>query len=77
MSEQRFKAQFAGVRESVWSGNAITFATQAEARDHALDLLCRWTGADMARVVPAETPTHEPIDPADPAIVANYRRARA
>lgn len=69
-----FKAQLAGVREMVWSGNGLTFDTQEEAKQYAMDLLSRWSGADMARVVSSDTPDRESVDLADPQIVANYRR---
>lgn len=70
-----FKAQIAGCGEKEWSENALTFGTKEEATTYARDLLSRWTGADMARVVPVETPNREPIDTSDPAIVLNYRRS--
>lgn len=68
-----FKAQIAGVNEKVWSENALTFETPELATKYAKDLLGRWFGADMARVVPAETPNREVIDMADPKIVINHR----
>lgn len=70
-----WKAQFAGVAEGVWSGNGLTFETVEDATAYAQDLLMRWTGADMARVVPTETPPKEPVDPSDPSIVISYRTA--
>jgi hypothetical protein len=68
-----YRAEFTGVRENVWSHNALTFETESAAKDYALDLLGRWMGADMARVVDDETPKREPLDTNDPRIVANYR----
>lgn len=66
--------QVAGVGENVWSGNGLTFTTWDEAKSYASNLLMRWTGADMARVVPLGTPNWEPIEKDDPNIVLNYRR---
>lgn len=72
MSE--FRADIAGSGESTWATNALTFPTREDAEDYANDLLGRWMGADMARVVPTSTPKGEPIDPADENIVVNYRK---
>ena len=66
--------QVAGVGENVWSGNGLTFTTWDEAKSYASNLLMRWTGADMARVVPLGTPNWAPIEKDDPNIVLNYRR---
>ena len=68
-----YRAEFAGVREDVWSTNALTFDTAEEAEQYADALLMRWTGADAARVVPDVTPKHERVDDHDPQIVAWLR----
>lgn len=70
---KKYKLQVGGVKEQTWFGNAKEYDTEAEAREAALDLLGRWMGADIARVVPVETPC-ETIDITDPKIVINYRR---
>jgi len=69
-----YKVQVAGVREDVWSENERTFATHEEARQYAIDLLMRWMGADVGRVVPVETPRGEPVSLDDPKIVVCHRR---
>lgn len=69
------KVQVAACGEDVWSENAVRFASHEEAKAYARDLLGRWMGADMARVVSVETPRGEGVDPADERIVASYRRA--
>lgn len=73
-TEGPLKVQVAGVGEDVWSENALRFDTTEEATDYAHDLLGRWYGADLARVVPADTPNRESIDLNDPKIVINYRK---
>ena len=69
----KYRAEFGGVREGVWSRNGLEFDTVEEATDYAFALLARWTGADIARVVPTDTPDREAVDMADPAIVVSYR----
>jgi hypothetical protein len=71
-----YRAEFAGVREYVWSTNALTFETEQAGREYALSLLSRWTGADMARVVDCNVQTKLAVDPTDERIVANYRSAQ-
>jgi hypothetical protein len=69
-----FRVQFAGVTENTWSSNNLFFETKGEAAQHALDKLLVWSGADMARVVPADTPSRgEVVSVNDPTIVVNYR----
>lgn len=70
-----YKVQVAGVNEHVWSENERTFDTVEEAKRYAFDLLGRWMGADMARVVEVGVPRGEGVDPADERIVVSYRRA--
>lgn len=69
-----YKYQIAGIREQVWSENMIRFQTPEEAKEGAKELLGRWMGADLARVVPAETPNREAVDMDDPQILVNYRK---
>ena len=70
---KKFKYQITSIKEMVWSENAMTYDTEEEAAEAAKELLGRWFGADMARVVPVETPNREAVDYADPKIVINYR----
>ena len=72
-TEGDFKVQVAGIGENVWSENALRFDSVEEAKAYASDLLGRWFGADMARVVPSDTPTRAAVEPGDAAIVINYR----
>lgn len=72
-TEGPFKVQVAGTGENVWSENALRHQSEDEAKAYASNLLSRWTGADMARVVSSETPNREPVDPNDPRITHNYR----
>ena len=72
-TEGPYKVQVAGSGENVWSENALRFDTPEEAKAYASDLLGRWFGADMARVVSSDTPTRAAVDPSDSQIVINYR----
>jgi len=69
-----YKVQVAGVREDVWSENGRTFETHEEARQYAIDLLMRWIGADVGRVVSVETPRGGDVSLDDPKIVVCHRR---
>lgn len=73
MSE--YRADIAGSGEGTWATNALTFPTAELAEEYANDLLGRWMGADMARIVTTDTPKGEPIDLNDERIVVNYRGA--
>jgi hypothetical protein len=43
-----------------WSGNALRFATKAEAERYVFDLAMRWTAVADTRVVQSDDPvTHE------------------
>lgn len=68
-----WKAQVAGNGESTWSGNGVTFDTPEEAKAWIADLSMKWFGFDLGRVVPADTPTGEPVDLSDPQITHNFR----
>lgn len=69
----KFRAEITGVRENVWSTNAMKFDTEEEAKSWALDLSSRWTGMDAARVVPDSTPLLQEFNSEDPAIVFNCK----
>jgi hypothetical protein len=70
----KYRAEFTGNAEMTWSRNALTFDTAEAATQYAHDLLGRWTGADMARVVEDVTPDREPVSYSDPRIVATFRK---
>jgi hypothetical protein len=42
-----------------WCGNALRFATYADAKDYVLDLALRWTAVREVRVVESEDPVNE------------------
>ena len=68
-----YRAEFGGIRENVWSRNGLTFEDIATAERYAESLLSRWTGADIARVVPEDHPAHEQVDLNDERICVNWR----
>jgi len=41
-----------------WAGNAMRFATEAEAQRYADDLSARWFAVRQTRVVPSEDPVN-------------------
>jgi hypothetical protein len=45
-----------------WCGNAIRFATRAEAERYASDLLMRWTVPNDARAVQSTDPVNYALD---------------
>lgn len=73
MSTVKFRCDVAGVNESRWSNNSMTYETQEQAEKYLDGLSMRWTGYDMARIVTEDTPTRELIDNNDPTIYQNYR----
>lgn len=42
----------------IWSGNALRFATEIEARNNASDLLMRWFVPTDSRAVPSDDPVN-------------------
>lgn len=45
-------------RSGKWCGNALRFATPAEARDYVWDLSMRWTMVTDTRVVESDEPVN-------------------
>lgn len=69
----QFRADVTGIGENRWSNNAMVYDTEEEAKAWLDGLSMRWFGYDMARVVSADTPSKETVDPGDPAIYQNFR----
>jgi hypothetical protein len=42
-----------------WSGNALRFATYAEAKEYVLDLALRWSAVREVRVIESDDPVNE------------------
>jgi hypothetical protein len=72
-TEGPLRVDVGAVGESRWATNRVRFDTQEEATAYASDLLARWMGADITRVVPTDHPEGEPIDLDDSRIAANFR----
>lgn len=70
----KYRAEVGGIGENVWSGNAMEYDTEEEAKDWLRGLASRWYGYNISRVVPTSTITNEPIDLGDKAIFQNYRK---
>jgi hypothetical protein len=70
----KWRADVAGKGEANWSNNGMEYNTSAEAKNWLDGLAGRWFGYDMSRVVPANTPRREAVDPNDPTIYQNYRK---
>lgn len=75
-STGKFRVDVGGVGENSWSTNSMRFDTEEEGVKYAKNLLGRWYGADIARVVPESTPSREKIDLQDPTICINDRRRK-
>lgn len=72
-TEGTYRVDVGGNGENRWATNALRFDTVEEATSYANDLLGRWMGADIARVVSSDTPDRQPIDLSDEDIVVNWR----
>lgn len=72
-TEGRYRADIGGNGERTWATNALRFDTEEDATIYAKELLGRWMGADIARVVTSDTPDREDIDLSDERIVVNWR----
>lgn len=72
-TEGEYRVDVGGNGENTWATNALRFDTVEEAKSYASDLLGRWMGADIARVVSSDTPDSQPIDLSDEDIVVNWR----
>ena len=70
----KYRAEVGGVGENGWSGNAMKYDTEEEAKDWLRDLSGRWFGFNISRVVPTSVPTNQKIDLNDPLIFQNYRK---
>ena len=70
---KKFRAEVAGIRESVWSKNGKEYDTEKEAKDWLDVLAHRWMGYDLSRVVTTDTPTNQPIDLEKDIIYQNFR----
>jgi len=49
-----YKVEVREPRSTVWSGNALRFATHKEAGDYGFDLLSRWFLPEEFRIVKSE-----------------------
>lgn len=70
---QKFRAEVAGIRESVWSKNGVEYDTEKEAKDWLDVLAQRWMGYDLSRVVPVDTPIEQRVDLEKDIIYQNFR----
>lgn len=69
----KYRAEVTGIGENTWSNNAMEYDTPEEAKAWLDQKKFSWTGYDMGRVVPADTPKKQPVDMSDPAIYQNFR----
>lgn len=69
-----YRTEVTGIGENVWSSNGKLYPSEEEAKDWLRGLASRWTGFDMSRVVPFDTPMRQPVNPKDPLIFQNYRK---
>lgn len=71
---EEYRADIAGIKESHWSTNEMTFPTIDKVKAYLDGLSLRWFGYDMARIVPNSEPTGQEIDMEDPLIYQNFRK---
>jgi hypothetical protein len=55
----KFKVEVIADGSGKWCGNGLTFDTEQQAKDYAIDLSWRWTLVRDWRVVPAEEENKE------------------
>ena len=55
-----FKVEVIADNSGKWAGNALRFATQAQAESYALDLSLRWTSVRETRVVESDDEVDNP-----------------
>jgi hypothetical protein len=70
----KYRAEVTGIGEMRWSSNAKRFDNREEAEKWLTGLAMRWTGYDMSRVVPADTPDREPVETETQEIFQNFRK---
>lgn len=70
----KYRVEVGGIGENRWSGNAMEYDTEDEAKDWLRGLASRWFGYNISRVVPVNVPTNQDIDLSDPLMFQNYRK---
>lgn len=70
----KYRAEVGGIGENRWSGNAMEYDTEDEAKDWLRGLASRWFGYNISRVVPVSVPKNQDIDLSDPLMFQNYRK---
>jgi hypothetical protein len=70
----KYRAEVGGIGENRWSGNAMEYDTEDEAKDWLRGLASRWFGYNISRVVPVSVPTNQDINLSDPLMFQNYRK---
>ena len=69
----KFRAEVTGKGENRWSGNAMEYDTEDEAKQWLDGLAGRWFGFDMSRVVPVSVPKGQPVDFENDEFYQNFR----
>jgi hypothetical protein len=69
----KYRAEVTGTRENVWSGNAMEYDTEEEAKEWLKGLAGRWFGYDMSRVVPTSVPKGQAVDLENDILFQNFR----
>lgn len=72
----KYRAEVAGIGENKWSGNALEYDTEEEAKKYLDNLSMRWFGYDLGRVVPVSVPRNQPVDMEHDTIYQNFRSSR-
>jgi hypothetical protein len=70
---EKFRAEVTGMKENVWSCNAMEYESVEEAKAWLDGLSCRWFGYDMARVVSVDVPKNQPVNFETDEFYQNFR----
>lgn len=63
MSEKlKYRTDIGGLKENVWSNNAMEYDSIEEAKQFLDGLAHRWFGYDLSRIVTTDVPKNQPID---------------
>lgn len=63
MSEKlKYRTDIGGLKENVWSNNAMEYNSIEEAKYYLDGLANRWFGYDLSRIVTTDVPKNQPID---------------
>jgi len=72
-NSSKFRADVTSIKEMRWSSNSLEHETYQSAQAYLDGLSERWTGFDMSRIVPVDTPKNEQVDLVNHTLYQNFR----